>query len=207
MLPELGTSWDAYEDSLLRIKHSCFGMHELYRERYLIARSRMIYYDVPVIVLSAISSVFIAGGEGYLSKMVVQIATCVMSLLVGVIGSLKKFFRVDENRDQCLETYKDLFRMFCELSIMLDMPKEARPGDPQQYSTETANKYAEIMQRALVLEHNRVRRNPIYDDTRPLSPDKRKRIFGVVSLSGLSRTLSRKSDESEPVHDNVDIVS
>jgi hypothetical protein len=164
----------------------------------------MIYYDVPIIVLSAISSVFIAGGEGYLNKQVVQVATCVMSLLVGVIGALKKFFRIDENREQCLETYKDLFRMFCELSIILDMPQDARPGDAQQYSTETANKYAEIMQRALVLEHNRVRKNPIYDDSNPLSDERRRKIFGGVSIKRLQRTFSKRSDGSDTERGNVD---
>jgi hypothetical protein len=185
--------WAPYEDSLVRIKHSCFAMHELYRERYLIARRRMVYYDVPIIVLSAVSSVFIAGGESYLDKQTVQVTTCVMSLCVGVIGALKKFFRVDENREQCLETYKDLFRMFCELSLVIDMPQHTRPGDPQQFSTETASRYAEIMQRSMVLEHDRVKRNPIYDDSRPLPIEKKRSIFGksksvrsVISQESLS---------------------
>jgi hypothetical protein len=177
-------------------------MHELYRERYLQSRIRAAYYDVPIIVLSSISSVFIAGGESYVSKNVVQISTCIMSLLTGVIGALKKFFRVDENREQCLETYKDLFRMFCELSIMLDMPEGARPGDPQQYSTESANKYAEIMQRAMVLEHGRVRKNPIYNDSNPMDVEKRKGILERM----ISRTRSNSPQATTSVRDNVDIV-
>ncbi|AAZ94051.1 VP11 [Micromonas pusilla reovirus] len=182
-------NWEPYEDSLIRIKHSCFAMHELYRERYLLARTRMMYYDVPIIVLSSVSSVFIAGGDAYMSKSMVQILTCIMSLCVGIIGSLKKFFRVDENREQCLETYKDLFRMFCELAIVMDMPSTSRPGDPQQYSTETSSKYAEIMQRSLVLEGQRTKYNPIYDDHNPLPPEKKKSI--------LSRTRSTKLSSGE----------
>jgi hypothetical protein len=125
-----------------------------------------------------------------------------MSLLTGVIGALKKFFRVDENREQCLETYKDLFRMFCELSIMLDMPESARPGDPQQYSTDAANKYAEIMQRAMVLEHGRVRKNPIYDDTKPFEERKKKSVLERI----MSRTRSSSPQASPTERDNVDIA-
>lgn len=202
MLPIRAHDWHDHEDSLLRIKHSCLIMHELYRERYLLSRIRAGYYDVPIIVLSAISSVFIAGGEAYLNKTIVQISTCVMSLLVGIIGALKKFFRVDENREQCLETYKDLFRMFCELSIMLDMPESARPGDPQQYSTESASKYAEIMQRAMVLEYGRVMKNPIYDDTNPFKNAKRRSFFE----RSLTRTRSHSPEISIAVRDNVDIA-
>ena len=182
--------WEPYEDSLIRIKHSCFAMHELYRERYLLARTRMVYYDVPIIVLSSVSSVFIAGGEAYLDKSTVQVLTCIMSLCVGIIGALKKFFRVDENREQCLETYKDLFRMFCELAIVMDMPSLTRPGDPQQYSTETASKYAEIMQRSLVLEGQRTKYNPIYDDHHPLPLEKKRSIF--------SRSRSSRESSIDP---------
>ena len=187
-------SWSPYEDSLIRIKHSCYCMHELYRQKYVVSRFRLLYYDVPIIVLSAVSSVFIAGAEGYLDKTVVQVTTCVMSLLVGVIGALKKLLKIDENREQCLETYKDLFRLFCELSMVLDMPPSTRPGDPQQYATETANRYSEIMQRSLVLEERRVMKNPIYDDTHPLPKEKERavlrRIVTSASLEGVARTPS-----------------
>ena len=169
-------------------------MHELYRQKYVVSRFRLLYYDVPIIVLSAVSSVFIAGAEGYLDKTVVQVTTCVMSLLVGVIGALKKLLKIDENREQCLETYKDLFRLFCELSMVLDMPPSTRPGDPQQYATETANRYSEIMQRSLVLEERRVMKNPIYDDTHPLPKEKERavlrRIVTSASLEGVARTPS-----------------
>uniref|UniRef100_A0A2V0RB06 VP11 n=1 Tax=viral metagenome TaxID=1070528 RepID=A0A2V0RB06_9ZZZZ len=171
-----GHNWAAFEETLTRIKHSCYAMHALYRRRYLISRERMVYYDVPIIVLSAITSVFIAGAEAWLGKSVVQIVTCVMSLTVGILGALKKFFKIDENRESCLETYKDMFRLFCELSMMLDQPPASRGVDPQKYSTELSNRYSEVMDRAIVLEDNRTLENPIYNDRKPLDPTIRKKF-------------------------------
>lgn len=168
--------WSSYEPTLIRIKHSCFAMHALYRKRYLLSRERVIYYDVPIIVLSAMTSVFIAGAEEWLNPSIVKVLTCVTSLVVGVLGALKKFFKIDENRESCLETYKDMFRLFCELSMMLDQPPDSRGVDAQKYSTELANRYSEIMDRAIVLEDARTMENPIYNDKANMPANLKKRF-------------------------------
>lgn len=187
-------SWGSYEDTLVRVKHSCFAMHALYRRRYLISRAQMVRYDVPIIVLSAVTSVFIAGADGFVEPKIVQVTTCVMSLFVSIIGALKKFFRVDENRENCLETYKDMFRVFCELSIILDQPEDSRGVDPQKYTTEVTNRYAEIMDRAIVLEDYRTMENPIYDDRNPMDRKiKKKFSLGPGNLPPLPRAVSISS--------------
>jgi hypothetical protein len=122
------------------------------------------------------TSVFIAGAEEWLDPSIVKVLTCVTSLVVGVLGALKKFFKIDENRESCLETYKDMFRLFCELSMMLDQPPDSRGVDAQKYSTELANRYSEIMDRAIVLEDARTMENPIYNDKANMPTDLKKRF-------------------------------
>lgn len=160
----LAMQWEAAETVLTRIKHSCFKTHLMYRKRYLLSRSRLVYYDVPIIVLSSVNSVFIAGAKNFMPVDVVDILTCMLALTVGIIQALKTFFKVDENRENCLVTYKDLFRLFCELSIMLDQPRETRGVDPQKWMADKNSEYKEIMNKAIVLEDNKTQNNPIYED-------------------------------------------
>lgn len=164
--------WEAAETVLTRVKHSCYKTHLLYRKRYLISRDRLVYYDVPIIVLSSVNSVFIAGAKNFMPINIVEVTTCMLALTVGIIQALRTFFKVDENRENCLVTYKDLFRLFCELSIMLDQPRETRGVDPQKWMADKNAEYKEIMNKAIVLEDNKSQNNPIYEDTHAYNPER-----------------------------------
>uniref|UniRef100_A0A2V0R9W4 VP11 n=1 Tax=viral metagenome TaxID=1070528 RepID=A0A2V0R9W4_9ZZZZ len=199
------TQWTAAEIVLTRVKHSCMRYHLQYRKRYLLARARLMYYDVPIIVLSSVNSVFIAGGKNFLPSDAVEITTCMLALGVGIIQALKTFLKVDENRENCLVTYKDLFRLFCELSIMLDQPRETRGVDPQKFMADKNSEYKEIMNKAIVLEDNKVSKNPIYFDRHPLedaSPmDSPRRMLSLMNEQtlGFPRDATSEEDISESV--------
>jgi len=162
--------WDATEAVLERIKHSCFAMHLLYRRRYFIAKKKLSYYDVPIIGLSALNSVLIAGGKDFVPPSVLQITTCLLAVIVGIIQSIKNYFKIDENRESCLVSYKDLFKMFCEISMLLDQPRHWRGVDPQKYTIDKGNEYQAIMASSLLLDDNRSKLNPIYEDNHPYLP-------------------------------------
>jgi hypothetical protein len=164
------SEWDACEGILERVKHSCFGMHLLYRAEFLRLRSQMAYYDVPIILFSSMNSVLIAGGKDFVPADILQILTCLLAVLTGVIQALKNFFKVDENRENCLSTFKDLMRLFCDVSFMLDQPRVSRGVEPKKFCIDKGNEYQSIMNKALVLKDDKVQRNPIYEDTLPYHP-------------------------------------
>lgn len=205
--------WAACEGILERVKHSCFGMHLLYRSEFLRLKKRLSYYDVPIIVFSSINSVLIAGGKNFIREDVLQITTCLLAVLTGVIQALKNFFKIDENRENCLNTFKDLMRLFCEVSFVLDQPRASRSVEPKKFSIDKGNEYQSIMNKALVLGDDKVQRNPIYEDTLPYhsAPSGLSALFkrskamkhdrnvrnGTVLSSGRSLETVYKDDESD----------
>jgi hypothetical protein len=166
---ELNSEWEATEGVLQRLKHSCFAMHLLYRRRFLEAKRKLAYYDVPIIVLSAINSVLIAGGKGFIPPQILQVMTCFLAVAVGIIQAVKNYFKIDENRESCLVSYKDLFKLFCEISLLLDQPRYSRGIDPRKYTIDKGNEYQTIMNKSMILDDNRAKRNPIYEDGNPYS--------------------------------------
>jgi hypothetical protein len=164
----------------------------LYRRRFFESKKRLTYYDVPIIGLSAINSVLIAGGKDFIPRQVLQVLTCFLAVIVGIIQSIKNYFKIDENRENCLVTFKDLFKLFCELSIMLDQPRFARAVDPKKYTIDKGNEYQAIMSKAILLEDNRSKMNPIYEDNHPYTPH----VSGISQLfRGIRSETSSKIDE------------
>lgn len=164
---QFNQQWEAAERILERIKHSCYRSHILYKHRYLASRDRLTYFDVPIIVFSSVNSVLIAGGKNFINEDIIEITTCMLALATGIIQALRTFFKVDENRENCLTAYKDLFRLFCEISIILDQPRQTRGVDPQKFMADKSSEYKEIMSRAIVLEYKKAERDPIYHDRHP----------------------------------------
>jgi hypothetical protein len=127
----------------------------------------MSYYDVPIIVFSSVNSVLIAGGKDFVPPDILQIVTCLLAVITGIIQALKNFFKIDENRENCLSTFKDLMKLFCEISFILDQPRATRGVEPRKFAQDKGNEYQTIMSKALILKDDKVRRNPIYEDTLP----------------------------------------
>jgi hypothetical protein len=114
-----------------------------------------------------VNSVLIAGGRNFINGDIIEITTCLLALTTGIIQALRTFFKIDENRENCLTTYKDLFRLFCEISIVLDQPRTTRGVDPQKFMADKTSEYKEIMNKAIVLEYKKADRDPIYHDRHP----------------------------------------
>jgi len=157
-------AWQSVEPILIRLKHTSYKTHRAYEKVYLCAKANLKYYDVPIIVLSSINSVFIAGARAYLNDMIVSVITCVISLIVGIVQSLKTFFKIDEHRENALSTHKDLFKLFCELSTTLDQPMSSRGVDAHKYLADKLSEYTKIQDKAIVIRN---RHNPIYEDMHP----------------------------------------
>lgn len=202
---EFNLQWEAAETILERIKHSCYRSHILYKARYLSSRERLTYFDVPIIVFSSVNSVLIAGGRNFIDGDVIEITTCMLALATGIIQALRTFFKVDENRENCLTAYKDLFRLFCEISIILDQPRQTRGVDPQKFMADKTSEYKEIMSRAIVLEYKKAERDPIYHDRHPwmkqydMIPESGTPKSGMDYEVGLSRKAS--SDIGMPLYE------
>lgn len=205
---EFNRQWEAAETILERIKHSCYRSHILYKQRYLVSRERLTLFDVPIIVFSSVNSVLIAGGKNFIDEDVIEITTCMLALATGIIQALRTFFKVDENRENCLTSYKDLFRLFCEISIILDQPRVTRGVDPQKFMADKSSEYKEIMNKAIVLEYKKADRDPIYHDRHPwmhnydMVPESESPRGGpqvTSALRTLSRTESVRADIGLPL--------
>ncbi len=146
------------------------------------------------------NSVLIAGGRNFIDGDIIEITTCMLALATGIIQALRTFFKVDENRENCLTTYKDLFRLFCEVSIVLDQPRQTRGVDPQKFMADKTSEYKEIMSKAIVLEYKKAERDPIYHDRNPWT-----RADDMLPETGTPSSYSGSGMNLRPMRNNRDV--
>lgn len=210
---KLSEQWSGPEVILLRIKASAMTFHEQYRKAYLAFRHRLMYFDIPIIVFSSVNSVLIAGGKNFLPPDVIEITTCMLALVTGIIQALRTFLKIDETRENCLVTYKDLFRLFCEISTILAQPLRSRSVDAQKFMLDKIAEFKEIIDKAVILEE-KTKSNPIYLDgmswdvsgsdstTDGSTPRNIPKVLSVPSIDSQEVELTRDAFDSNTMLDD-----
>lgn len=153
--------WRAVEPSLCRLMESAKSLSKKYQSHYFRAKSNQKYFDIPIIVISSMNGVFIAGGSVIMSGNIVHVLTCVLALLVGVIQGVKTLYKIDETREGCLTTYRDLHRIYCDICVMLDRPRSSRKADPNIFSETIMSQYMKATEKAVVI---RDKTDPVFAD-------------------------------------------
>jgi hypothetical protein len=153
--------WSAVEPILEKIMHSSLKFHLAYKREYIASSGVRAHYGVFIILGSGVNSIFIAGGNNFISPYVITIMTCLLSLLTGLVQSLRTFFKVDEKVDNCLITSKDLFKLYCDIQFMLGQPSPSRKVDADKFQTDVTSHYLQIMDNAVTLPNGKD--NPIYE--------------------------------------------
>jgi len=148
---EISREWRGVSRPLKKLRSSCLTQHKLYVQEYMKYRNLRVWYETPVIIFSGMNSVLIAGGSGFIRADIVNIMTCMLALIVGIIQSVRTFLRVDSTAEDCLTTYRDLFSLYRDLSIILDLPISSRLVDPNKYLQDKKAAYDQIMDKAGVL--------------------------------------------------------
>lgn len=153
--------WSATDETLGIIMQSAIRYHLAYKKEYMRSNGIRAHYGVYIILGSGINSIFIAGGNNFISPYIITILTCMLSLITGLIQSFKTFFKVDERVDSCLIASKDLFKLYCDIHFMLGQPPQFRKVDADKYITDITARYIQILDVAVSLSNGKD--NPIFD--------------------------------------------
>jgi len=156
--PTLSTSvpvWSSDTEIVLdRIRLNAYNMSEIHRRQFLHLKGLANYFDIPVIVLSAVNTIMSVGVQPYLSQGTISISTCVISAFSGIIVSIKLYLAIQSQMEIELTTCKELYNLSVDIykTISLDVPN--RGVDGITYLNECFQRYSDLVQKSSVLNKN-----------------------------------------------------
>ena len=74
-------------------------LQEQHRQRYLQSQSLLIFFRIPLIILSSLNSVFSVGLTNYLEQNIVSTLNCLISLICACISSVELFLNINKNME------------------------------------------------------------------------------------------------------------
>jgi hypothetical protein len=136
------TDWTQdIENILQNVLENCSLISEHHKQEYKNLQETLKYFKVPVIVISAVNSVFSFALLAWLSQKTTTSINCFLSLICSIISSIELYLNISKRSDIELISYKNYYLLSIKINAVLKLNKENRLQDPKIFMAEILNEY------------------------------------------------------------------
>lgn len=146
-------SWcEDYEIVLEGIRENAIVLRKRHTKNYLVYKSTLKYYKIPIIIISALNSVASVGLEKYMEQRYISGGTCLLSLLVGIIGSIQMYLGLEQNMEASLVASKDYYTLATDIFTLLSLRREHRGLEGKEALDKYYNTYHSITEKSNIIK-------------------------------------------------------
>ncbi len=147
----MNDDWTGDQEAVLeKIRQNSLQQTKNFKRLYLSHKGQLARYKIPIIVLSAFNSVFSVGTTRYLEQHIISGVSCIISLFVGIIGSIQMYLQIEADMERCLISSRDYYNLSIDIYKVLTLRREHRMVDGKTYLDTTYNSYISITDKSLI---------------------------------------------------------
>ena len=134
----------------LRLNSSLLSNY--HRKRYIVLKSRLKYFRLPIIVCSAINSVASVSLQSFMSQTYISLITMFLSLSCGIIASIEMFHNITKQMETELDGYKSFYILSADIHKHLSLTNEHKTVTGTVFLNDSYNRYIKLIDVSLVLK-------------------------------------------------------
>jgi hypothetical protein len=134
------------EEVLEGIRTNSISMSEHHKKRYFYYKDKLKYFRFPLIILSALNSVFSVGLQPYMEQSQISILNCLLSLLCGIITSIELYLGLQSSMENELMTSKDFYLLGVDIFKNLHLEKNHRTKGGKVFLEEKYSDYVKLIE-------------------------------------------------------------
>ena len=142
------------EDVLEDIRFNSEALAKHHKASYILLQSQLIYFRVPLIVISALNSVFSVGLNAYLEQTTVSTINCLMSLICACISSVELFLQIQKKLELELTSYHGYYLLGAKISAIVKLERQHRDVEGLVFLNNTLNDYNNLFENSCVNNHD-----------------------------------------------------
>jgi len=147
------TSWTTDIESVLEnIRKNCLILTEYHREKYLVLNGFIKWFRIPIIIVSGINSVFSVGLNKFISQDAVSVINCLMSLIVGIIGSIELYLAIQDKLNKELASSKNYYILSVDIYKTLSLERVNRHCEALVFLDDHYNEYIKYINSSNIRE-------------------------------------------------------
>lgn len=181
------------ENLLESIHKNAVGQSKLHKKKYLKLKSKLAYFRLPIIIISACNAVFSIGLQPYLEQGTISLLNSGLALACGVIGSIELYLQINKSMEKTYISARDFEVLALDIFKYLHLRPENRTVAPALFVEDTYNRYIELLKKSLLLKR-KIDDQLISRGTLHLSPAGFSLVPSINSLSDSDTASSEGID-------------
>ena len=196
-------AWSSDVDIILeRIRCNSIILSDYHKQNYFYLHSRLKYFRIPVIIISAFASVFNIGLQPFIDQGWISIICCLMSLITGLIGSIELFLQIQKRMESDLTYSRDYYLLAIDIYKVLSLDPDNRNGDGGTFLDDKFNIYRKMVENSNILDKK------IMDQLAPIDTRLTRYGEGIVKSNasqsgGNSAIKHTNSTDYQDEHHNI----
>jgi len=152
------------ESVLESIRINSVVLNNEHKKRYIYLKGFLRYFRIPIIVLSGVNSVLSVGAQPYLQQGLISVSTCLVSLIITIIGSIELYLSIQTQMENELSTSKEFYLLSIDIFKMLSLERQHRTIEGKAFLDDKFAIYEKL------IEQSNVVNKKIQDKLAPLPP-------------------------------------
>lgn len=146
--------WTSDIDQILEnIRHNCIILSEYHRSQYFQLQKKLKYFRIPVILISSCAGFFNFGLQPYMDQNMIAMICSVMSLFVGLLGSMELYLQLQKKMESELDNSREYYLNAIDIYKVIRLDRKHRNGEGKTYLEERYGVYRKLIESSnLVLE-------------------------------------------------------
>lgn len=136
------------ESVLEKIRTNSIQLSKAHKNRYFYLKHILLYFRLPIIVISGFSSIISVGFQAYIPQSEISIITCLLSLLCSIIGSIELYLAIQTQMESELISSKDFYLLSIDIFKMLTLDPINRPIEGPNYLADKYKDYCEFFKKS-----------------------------------------------------------
>ena len=145
---------DEVNEILEKLRKNSIELSHRHRKTFYEYKSYSKYFDIPIIVVSVLSSSFSVGAGAFLSQELVSVSTCGISMMVAILTSVKLYLQLEENIKVELEMSKSFHTLALDIFKVLNLQVQQRNGNGLDYLNKKYSDYIKLVESSNLLRKN-----------------------------------------------------
>lgn len=138
------------EKVLDMVRVHCSNLSDYHNYKYQNYKSRLLYFRVPLIVLSAINAFAAVGLQPYMKQTSISTMNSSISLICGVITSIELFLNIQKKMESELSSHKDYYILSVQIFKVISMDRSQRKIDGRTFLDSKFAEYEKLIQNSNV---------------------------------------------------------
>lgn len=143
----LGHWTDDVENMLLKLRLNSLLRSKYHKQSYFRMNSMLKYFRIPMIIFSALISVF-SMSEFYLKSYI----NCTLGLLISIISSIELFLQIQKRMEIDLHNSKAFSSLAIEITKIINLQRENRNIDGLKFLDDKMNEYNSLVDLSIVTD-------------------------------------------------------